>query len=339
MFPFERFGSWSPARARERLRKGKPPWRMRVTGRLELANSAWLTELPHTLVADSIDVSNCANLRALPGRVKCDELYASNSGIERLGMGLEVSSRIVATNCRALKQVGPLRVQELRLSDCAQLERLAEGLSVRMLDLSQCAHMRELPTSVGTRLLALDVSGCTELAWLPEGLLRLQLLNVHGCPKLTSLPNDIQVEGRIDVADSGLTGLPQSLRSAIVCWHGVSVPDHVAFNPETITVREILYETNLERRRVLLERFGMERFFAELQADVIDSDEDAGGQRRLLRVPFQGGEDIVTLEVHCPSTGRKYVLRVPPTVQSCVEGAAWIAGFNNPRRYRPMVET
>jgi hypothetical protein len=230
-------------------------------------------------------------------------------------------------------------VDGLQLGGCPQLERLAEGLTVRNLDVRQCTRLTELPASVAARLLALDVSGCTELTSLPEGMLRLQFLNVGGCRNLTSLPSGIHVGSRIEVADSGLTGLPQSLRSTVVCWRGVSVPDHVAFNPDTITVREILYETNVERRRVLLERFGMERFIAAVRAEAVDIDEDAGGPRRLLRVPFQGGEDIVCLEVHCPSTGRKYVLRVPPQTRTCAEGAAWIAGFSNVRRYRPVVET
>src|SRR4051794_21712112 len=136
MFPFDRFAAWSPASARERLRKGKPPRRMRVAGRLELANSSWLTELPRTLEADSIDLSSCVRLRGLPARLKCVELDVSNTGVERLGVGLAVSRRIVATHCRSLKQVGPLSVHELRLSACTQLEGLAEGLAVRILDLS-----------------------------------------------------------------------------------------------------------------------------------------------------------------------------------------------------------
>jgi hypothetical protein len=339
MFPFDGFASWSPASAQERLREGNLPRRMRVAGGLALGNSQWLTELPQTLMASSIDLSNCMRLRALPEHVTCDELVVTNTGIARLDAGLEVSLRVVATRCRLLKEVGPLSVHELRLSGCPQLEQLAEGLAIHVLDVSQCARITAIPASTAGGLWSLDVSGCAELTSLPEGMLHLQTLNLGGCRKLTGLPSGIRVESRIEVADSGLKGLPQSLRSTRVCWRGVMVPDHVAFNPETITVREILYETNVERRRVLLERFGMERFTAEVHAEVIDNDEDAVGPRRLLRVPFQGGEDVVCLEVRCPSTGRRYVLRVPPQVQKCAEGAAWVAGFSSARQYRPVVET
>jgi hypothetical protein len=43
--------------------------------------------------------------------------------------------------------------------------------------------------------------------------------------------------------------------------------------------------------------------------------------------------------VVCPSTGRQYVLRVPPTMRSCRQAAAWIAGYDNPADYRPLAET
>jgi hypothetical protein len=48
---------------------------------------------------------------------------------------------------------------------------------------------------------------------------------------------------------------------------------------------------------------------------------------------------VVCLLVHCPSTGRPYMLRVPPTVRTCREGAAWLAGFEDPDAYNPIIET
>jgi hypothetical protein len=85
----------------------------------------------------------------------------------------------------------------------------------------------------------------------------------------------------------------------------------------------------------------MEWFCANSRAQVVDSDFYSGGERRLLRVVFGGGEDedIVCLEVRCPSTERKYLLRVPPQITGCAQAAAWLAGFNSARLYRPLVET
>jgi hypothetical protein len=338
MFPLNLLGKWSAASARERLRKGNPPRRMRINGHLDLANSPWLRELPSELVANSIDVSNCANLRSLPRRVKCQELVVARTSISQLEHGLEIG-RIDASDCRLLQRVDALRAPELRLRGCTLLNQLSEGLEVRRLDLSGCTRLATLPASVAATLWNLDVSGCTNLDTLPNGLTQLRTLNVQGCTKLASLPDDIRIQSSIDVADSALTTLPYSLRSVRVLWRGMVVPDRIAFDPESITVDEVLHEQNLELRRVLIERIGMDRFIADAQAQTIDNDTDAGGARRLLRVPFENGENIVCLEVHCPSTGRKYLLRVPPRTPTCAAAAAWIAGFNSARLYRPLVET
>jgi hypothetical protein len=44
------------------------------------------------------------------------------------------------------------------------------------------------------------------------------------------------------------------------------------------------------------------------------------------------------LKVVCPSTGHLHVLRVPPHMRSCRQAAAWIAGFDNPDDYQPIIE-
>jgi hypothetical protein len=174
---------------------------------------------------------------------------------------------------------------------------------------------------------------------LPAGLVQLRTLNVRGCTNLRALPDDIRVLSTIEVADSGLESLPDSVRSTQIVWRAMRVAYRIAFHPETITVREILREPNVELRRVMLERVGREWFCANARPQVVDSDSDAGGMRRLLRVPFGEGQDFVCLEVRCPSTGRKYLLRVPEQSSTCARAAAWLAGFNSARQYRPVVET
>ena len=42
--------------------------------------------------------------------------------------------------------------------------------------------------------------------------------------------------------------------------------------------------------------------------------------------------------VRCPSTGGRYLLRVPPTMKTCRQAVAWTAGFDDPSLYRPLVE-
>jgi hypothetical protein len=124
-----------------------------------------------------------------------------------------------------------------------------------------------------------------------------------------------------------------------VRWNGIQVPDRVAFDPESITVTEILTERNAEMRRVLMERVGYEWFVDHARTVLVDEDAAPGGTRRLLRIHFDGEEDYLFVEVRCPSTGSRYVLRVPPEMRTCQQAVAWTAGYSTAERYRPVQET
>ncbi len=232
-----------------------------------------------------------------------------------------------------------LRLERLVLRGCVRLRTLPEGLVARHVDLGRCHRLEILPESLAAGATALDLSGCSSLTVLPERFGRLQWLNIAGCVRLTELPLGMRLRGSIEVAGSGLRGLPWSLRSARILWRGVPVTPDIAFAPESITAAEILGEANAALRQVMLERVGLERFVREADAAVIDRDRDAGGERRLLRIAVDGGEDIVCVQVTCPSTGKIYLLRVPPEMYSCQQAVAWTAGFRNPDSYRPYAET
>jgi hypothetical protein len=143
----------------------------------------------------------------------------------------------------------------------------------------------------------------------------------------------------VDVANTPLSHLPESLRGTALRWRGVVIDERIAFHPEQLRVEEILRERNAERRRVMLERFGTERFMQAAEACVLDRDTDAGGKRELLSVALPNDEPIVCISVRCPSTGRHYLLRVPPGMQTCRQAVAWTAGFDNPDTYQPREET
>ncbi|NOK62668.1 MAG: hypothetical protein GFH27_549293n86 [Chloroflexi bacterium AL-W] len=113
----------------------------------------------------------------------------------------------------------------------------------------------------------------------------------------------------------------------------------VVFRPKTITAEEVLNERNTERRRVILERMNYETFLEQANAEVLDQDRDPDGERRLLKVAMEGDEDLVCVSVIYPSTGRQYLLRVPPKTRTCRHAVAWIAGFNDPNAYQPIAET
>jgi hypothetical protein len=330
---------WDPADARQQLERGNVPDRARIRGRLDLAGCSWLTYLPRELSATTVVVSRCANLRGLPEQLTCDELYLRRTNIQCLSTGLNVSQRIDAQDCRRLQHVTPLNVPHLNLSGCSLLQSLPDSLKVRRLELVGCTRLATLPARAVTSVEHLNVNNCTALTNLPDEFKNLQSLSVQGCANLSSLPDGIRIRSWIDVADSGLRTLPGSLRSVRVLWKGVQIPSRVAFDPQSISVEEIFEETNLTIRRILLDRVGLDWFLTHAAAVVVDEDHDAGGERRLLRVTFDGGEDVVCIEVRCPSTGSRYLLRVPPRITTCAGAAAWMAGFANPAHYYPALET
>jgi hypothetical protein len=72
------------------------------------------------------------------------------------------------------------------------------------------------------------------------------------CSGLTELPEDLQVGGEIEVAGTGLRGLPESLRHVRLTWDEVEVDERIAFTPEALTAREILDEPDKDRRRMMI---------------------------------------------------------------------------------------
>jgi hypothetical protein len=185
----------------------------------------------------------------------------------------------------------------------------------------------------------LAARGCTLISALPGWLTDLAQLDVCDCINLEALPETLQVSAWIDLANTQIQSLPPALQDVQLLWRGLPIDQRVAFHPETITAQEILDQRNIEMRRLLLERLGYEAFVEQAQAEILDLDYDAGGARRLLRIPLADDESLVCVAVACPSTGQQYVIRVPPGMRTCRQAIAWTAGFDDPDDYSPLVET
>ncbi|MGE0761563.1 MAG: DUF6745 domain-containing protein [Pirellulaceae bacterium] len=326
--------------ARRRIMAGTAPPGMRVVGGLRLWSEQSLRELPRGLTVDLLDVGACTNLSALPSGLKCRVLLMRRTHVSWLPPDLIVREHLNAEDCRQLRELPwGFTTGTLILRNCTALTTLPHTLRCQRLDIGGCTRLQSIPAGLGQSLTHLAARGCTALTSLPETLLKLVELDVSGCTDLTELPEGMQVHGSIDVAGSGLRGLPGSMRSTRVLWRGVPVSDRVAFDPEGVSADEILDERNLELRRILLERVGLERFMEEAKARVVDADRDRGGERRLLHVGVDSGDDIMCVAVNCPSTGKRYLLRVPPTMRTCHQAIAWTAGFTDPDDYRPLRET
>jgi hypothetical protein len=159
-----------------------------------------------------------------------------------------------------------------------------------------------------------------------------------GCEKLKKLPDNLKADGWLDIDSNDLVRPHHQVR---LRWRGVLVPQKVVLSPELLTTAEILNEPNAEVRRVMVERYGRDRFLRETTT-VLDEDRDAGGVRQLLSIPVLESDAepiMVCVSLTCPSTGRNYLLRVPPTMRTCRQAVAWSAGFDDPADYRPLMET
>jgi hypothetical protein len=316
------------------------PAGLRLRG-LNLRGCTRLTRLPHDLEVRHLDLGGCTGLTSLPKGLRCYELSLKGTRLAVLPSGLRIEYRLDLEGCTELAALpAGLRVSSLVLRGCTGLTALPEGLDVEFLDLQGCSRLADWPEGARVRMGHLNLRGCGRLAALPDsmGRERLAQLDVSDCTSLTSLPDGLEVGSWIELARSGLTALPRSMAGTRIRWNGVTIDHRIAFRPESIAVDEVLAEPNAELRRVLLERYGIERFMLDAGAEVLDEDRDPGGVRNLLRVALEGDEDLVCVMVHCPSTGGRYLLRVPPTMTTCHQAIAWTAGFDDPRLYRPTVE-
>jgi hypothetical protein len=295
---------------------------------------------PGLHVDGKLSLAGRSELRRLPEGLTCYELDLSRTKLTFLPDKLSVECALELADCRRLQALpANLKVGTLNLANCTSLEELPEGLDVWFLNVSGCTKLTRFPRRARIERGSLNVNGCRSLRELPNYLTDLATLDVGNCPQITEFPPRLNISAWIEVAGSGLTSLPPHLQHVGIRWRGVLVDHATAFHPERLRAKTVLKERNAERRRVMIERMGFSRFVEEAGAERVHADRDPGGPRELLRVPMQGDEDIVCLSVNCPSTGRHYLLRVPPAMKTCHQAAAWMAGFDDPKLYKPLKET
>jgi hypothetical protein len=330
----------SSVEARELILSGRATSGMRVAGHLDFSDNQGLTWLPDDLRVRRLTLTGCRRLRELPAGLHCYELEMGHTVVVWLPADITVEYRLNLEGCTRLQTLPTgLTTGSLVLRSCTSLQALPEGMDVYFLDIAGCTSLTGWPRRASVHVGHVDAAGCTGLTTLPPWLRAVAQLNLSECAGICDLPEGLTVRSWLDLANTGIRSLPASLHGVQLRWHGVPIDERIAFRPQTITAREVLDQQNAELRRVLLERMGYEAFLAEASARVLDRDRDAGGERRLLRVPLRGDEDLVCLAVYCPSTGRQYILRVPPSMHTCRQAAAWIAGYDNASDYQPIQET
>jgi hypothetical protein len=278
-------------------------------------------ELPRELKAVGLDARDCTWLRNLPEK-------------------LELSGRLDVSGCVTLRELPKqLRATSIVMRGCSSITTLPEALELSFLDASDCAAFARWPERGSFAHGHLRLRNCVSLRELPGWIHSVAGLDLAGCVGISTLPAGLQIGSFLDLADTAISELPAELAGTPLRWRGAPIDERIAFRPETISAGEVLEEQNVELRRAKLARMGYERFLSEAKAVAIDADRDPGGPRQLFRIELTSDEPLVCLSVLCPSTGRRYVLRVPPTTTRCHDAAAWIAGFDDPAAYAPELET
>lgn len=125
-------------------------------------------------------------------------------------------------------------------------------------------------------------------------------------------------------------------------WRGINVPRHIIEDPRATPPEEILEEPNAEVRRAWLESYGLEDAILDLARDgkARMVDQEQAPARRLWEICTRDvdGNPPVYVEVTCPSTDRRYFLRVPPDMRTCHQAVAWTFGETE-YSYQPVDET
>ena len=121
--------------------------------------------------------------------------------------------------------------------------------------------------------------------------------------------------------------------------HGVRVPQYVVETPALIEIKDIENENNLEVKRVMIDRYGSDRYMQDSGAQLVQSDRYG----ELYVKPIQGDETITMVKVinstpEPDGTNKIYWLRVPPNTPTAHAGVAWSFGLDVDQ-YNPMKET
>lgn len=146
-------------------------------------------------------------------------------------------------------------------------------------------------------------------------------------------------EGRLHDWD-GLPAAEWRNGTGLYFWRGVEMTESAGRRPDEVTPSRVLRWRNAERRRVAIERIGLERFLQAVGADVIQED-DYG---RLWRTNREvDGEPFLAVEVvnstaEPDGSYRRYFLRVPPSVRTARRAVAWTFGLTT-RAYAPAVQS
>jgi hypothetical protein len=127
--------------------------------------------------------------------------------------------------------------------------------------------------------------------------------------------------------------------TAVYLWHGQLVDADLVDDGRPPTLSRIALEREPNRRRVLIERFGLGRYMSQCGAAEVHR--DACGV--LYRLDQRLDEPIIAVRVANATPGpdgvfEEFWLRVPPSMRTATEAVAWTFGLS-PEEYTPLLQS
>lgn len=159
------------------------------------------------------------------------------------------------------------------------------------------------------------------------------------CIIVTEKPQQIHFDERLRLHNNSGPALAYSDGWEFFFLEGIRVPPLLVQEPHRLTATMIERESNIEVRRLMLNRFGLEQFMIQSGAVIIHK--DAFGVLYLKELT--GDEPIAMVKVtnstaEPDGTYKEYCLRVPPNMTTAKQAVAWTFGME-PDQYTLALES
>lgn len=124
---------------------------------------------------------------------------------------------------------------------------------------------------------------------------------------------------------------------AVYCWHGTRIPSEWIEDKANLTPTTALTWSNIEQRRCAMEILGWVNVLEQLNAKLIDTDDDPEiGELVEVVIPDIGNAKF--LRVKC-GTGRTFALPVPPNMKTALEAQSWTWDIDVKNFMKPEIRT
>jgi hypothetical protein len=154
---------------------------------------------------------------------------------------------------------------------------------------------------------------------------------------LAERPALLRGDGQDRLHDAAGPALRYPDRWSVWAWKGVEVPAWIIMQPERVTLAAIDEETNVQRRRCMIEIMTPHRYVALGGATRIAEDETGVLWRRIWPgTDAWAAVEVVNATPDADGTHQHFFLQVPATMRSAREAVAWTYGLR-PDAYAGLV--